>query len=60
MSDLERLDAAVKIIEDLTSLCRNLTEELSEYRSTDQEEQTINDSMDYLNRILRGGRDNGK
>ena len=60
MSDLERLDAAVKIIEDLTSLCRNLTEELSEYRSTDQEEQTLNDSMDYLNRILRGGRDNGK
>lgn len=55
MSDLERLDAAVKIIEDLTSLCRNLTEELSEYRSTDQEEQTINDSTEYLNRILRGG-----
>lgn len=59
MSDLERLDAAVKIIEDLTSLCRNLTEELSEYRSTDQEEQTLNESTEYLNRILRGGRDNG-
>lgn len=59
MSDLERLDAAVKIIEDLTSLCRNLTEELSEYRTTDQEEQTLNESTEYLNRILRGGRDNG-
>lgn len=59
MNDLERLDAAVKIIEDLTSLCRNLTEELSEYRSTDQEEQTLNESTEYLNRILRGGRDNG-
>ena len=59
MSDLERLDAAVKIIEDLTSLCRNLTEELSEYRSTDQEEQTLNESTEYLNRILRGGRENG-
>ena len=59
MSDLERLDAAVKIIEDLAQLCRSLVEELSEYRSTDQEEQTINDSTEYLNRILRGGRDNG-
>lgn len=55
MSDLERLDAAVKIIEDLAQLCRSLVEELSEYRSTDQEEQTINESTDYLNRILRGG-----
>ena len=59
MSDLERLDAAVKIIEDLTSLCRNLTEELSEYRATDQKEQSLNESTEYLNRILRGGRDNG-
>ena len=55
MSDLERLDAAVKIIEDLSQLCGSLVEELSEYRSTDQEEQAINESTDYLNRILRGG-----
>lgn len=55
MSDIERLDSAVKIIEDLTILCRSLTEELSEYRDTDQEEQTLNDTNEYLNHILRGG-----
>lgn len=54
MSDLERLDAAVRIIEDLTMLCRGLTDELSQYRAVDNEEQTLSDSTDMLNAILKG------
>ena len=56
MNDLERLDAAVRIIEDLTALCRNITEELSQYRTTDEEEQILNENTELLKSIFRGGR----
>ena len=59
MSDLERLDAAVRIIEELTALCRNITEELSQYRATDEEEQILSDNAELLKSIFRGGRSDG-